>query len=71
MTPSPHRVASRFLALGWRVNYGNGQVSETYRSRGAAERELRRVRGQLHGGEAFLEFQEPETRDWFDARHVR
>lgn len=72
MTPSPRRVASRFLALGWRVNYGNGQVSETLRSRGAAERELKDLRRRgLDRAGAFIEFQEPETLDWFPASHLR
>lgn len=53
--------------LRYRVNYTNGQVSNTFASRAAAERE--RDAGDPPKG--FVEFQDPDTHEWFSCRYLK
>lgn len=50
--------------LRYRVNFGNGQVYEPGDKR-ACLRYLAEIQGELYGAYAFVEWQDPETLDWF------
>lgn len=48
------------MAYQYRVNFGNGQVHDV----GSKKEAFRFISGYCDGS-AFVEWQDPETRDWF------